>query len=164
MPTVRANPIKPRRKASSRNVRLEVLSELGKQGRILTREFKKTVETWNSKPRFQTKKGLNAREVSVTVFTDSDIYLFIDDGTDERWALMSEDWSSKTQPGVIGSRRGSGSVILRGRRAFQERGIAPREGIEARNFTVMISEKQTPIFQREVFKAIVRGIRKDFAT
>ena len=82
--------------------------------------------------------------------------LWLDDGTQVRWAVMSDDWQSKTVPGRIQSRRGGGHVRARGKRATQSarRG---KPGLEPRNVSINIAKERKQPFQASVNDAIERA-------
>lgn len=102
-------------------------------------DFGVVTQTWrgsskHGKPvfRIQARKR-NEREIS----TDNLVFKWVSGGTRVRYATMSGDWISKTQPNVIGSGAG------RGRRLFVSR-KHPRPGIKARNFAHVIVQKWNP--------------------
>lgn len=93
-------------------------------------DFRKTMQTWQThKSDVMIEKSEGKRVVSV----DNQIYSYINFGTDVRRALLTPDWVSKTQPGVIGSGAGAGLVVTASR-SFQF------PGIQARNFDEAIAE------------------------
>jgi len=140
-------------------IRLEMLNELRRQGRIFKNDFKATTRTWEHQPEFKEEIHLGANQASVTVTTNSDIYKFVDKGTRIRWALMSGNWKSKTRTGVIGSVRGRGRMVICGRRAMMKRRIKARPGIKARKFSSTIKTMRTPGFTRGMQNAIKRGLK-----
>lgn len=111
----------------------------------MAREFKKTVKTWNRKPKFAKKTSFKKGIASVTVGTDDRIYGFLDEGTDERWALMSQDFVAKTKTGWIGSSSGAGHVVVRGG-LMQKLGLPAQPGIEARLWGETITKQMRPGF------------------
>lgn len=143
-------------------IRLELLNALRAEGRDIKKEYEKTTKTWKRKPNFETLIGLTGKDASVLVGTDSSVYKFVDEGTRIRWALMSADWKSKTKPKKIGSTRGSGRVIIAGRRAMQRRNIKPRPGIKAREFSETIRKQRRKKFTRRMVKAMQQGAKKAF--
>ena len=94
-------------------------------------DFRKTMQTWTAhKSPVIIDKKPNER----TVYVRDQIYSYINFGTDVRRALLTPDWVSKTQPGVIGSSPGQGLVVAVSR-SFQF------PGIKARNFDEAIAER-----------------------
>lgn len=99
---------------------------------------------WNWKPehqpdfRVQWQKNYPSIELRVGCSSKYDIYLYIDKGTQIRWAVMSSDWESKTNPSRYQSYQGHGRVTARGRWYMQMLGMDARPGIEPRNFSEQI--------------------------
>lgn len=101
-------------------IRLALLTELGSIGGDIKRDFEKTTKTWKKKPKFVLVKGLKAGKVELLVYTNDEIYGYVDKGTkphliwagaytgkSEKTALMFPGtFSAKTIPGVIGSLSG----------------------------------------------------------
>lgn len=155
-------------KMNLKQVRLEVLNALRKEGRTVENEFKKTVATWSGeKPKFESLVGLERPPGSASVLTGPtgsnkalNKFKWLDEGTATRWALMSGDWRSKTKVGRLKSGSGSGRVVIAGRRAMQARGIAPRKGIEKRGWTPLIQKRRRKPFTRGMVKAMQKGASK----
>lgn len=156
-----------RKKADAKEIRLQILNELRKEGRRQVRELKKTIETWKGvRPGFDFLVGLT-RDGHASVLTGPVgpkfgvlKWFWLDQGTKIRWALMSRDWRSKTTRRSFSSRPGEGRAVLRGRRAMLAAGIGPRPGIEAREWTNLLMENRKRPFQRNMGKAVRRGTRK----
>ena len=114
-------------------------------------DFGVTVQTWKERPRFTIQITQRGERV---ISTDDLIFKFVSGGTRVRYATMSKDWISKTQPNVIGSGPG------RGRKMFVSR-AHPRPGIKARNFPHIIVQKWTPrlpaIFARMIRAELTHG-------
>jgi hypothetical protein len=116
-------------------------------------DFYKTTATWKDhKPQFEGKVQYAQGEASIIVHTGSEIYGYINAGTRVRYATMSNQFTPKTQPRVIGSTPGNGEM------AYVSRKVA-RPGIEARHFTDTIAEK----YQPEVANALVIAFNKSLA-
>ena len=100
--------------------------------------------------------------VEVSVSTDSKIWHWLDEGTSERWAVMREPFISKTQPGSIQAQQGVQTykngyyTVIRGRQAMQERNIAPRPGIEGRDFSGQIQD----VMANEIWDALDDVLRE----
>ena len=161
--------IKPQRLRVA-EIRQEILNEMRKEGTDQRRELNKTTRSWKGdKPKFETLIGLDRPPGGATVLTgptgsDDAVnkWRWLDEGTRIRWAVMSRDWRSKTRPGHFGSGSGSGRVVIAGRRAMQARNIRPRPGIEARNWSEILSKRRKQPFSRRMIQAIQRGARKAF--
>ena len=81
-------------------------------------DFEATIATWEHKPSFQiTKDGFKR-----IVFTKSEIYKDLNDGTKERHVIMTPGLQAKTIPHKLTSRVGKGGVL-----AFTKR---PMPGID----------------------------------
>lgn len=147
-------------------IRQEMLRALKEQGKETEREFDKTVATWNGdKPKFESLVNLTGDSAELlTGPTGSkkalDKFKFLDEGTRIRWAVMSKDWQSKTRRRFVGSGSGRGRVIIMGRRAMQRRRIAPRPGIEAREWTPTIQARRKPKFISAMLEASRRGAER----
>jgi hypothetical protein len=150
--------------------RLEILNQLRAEGRVQKKELDKTTRTWKGeKPKFETLVGLERPPGSASVLTgpsgsDKAVnkWVWLNGGTRIRWALMSKDWQSKTRPRWFGSGRGSGRVLIAGKRAMTRRGIAPRPGIEARGWSEDLQKRRKRPFTRGMVKAMQRASRKAF--
>ena len=98
-------------------IRLALLTELGSIGGDIKKDFEKTTKTWKKKPKFVLIKGLKKGLVELYVYTDDEVYAYVDKGTEphliwagaytgksEKTALaFPGTFSAKTIPGVIGS-------------------------------------------------------------
>lgn len=111
----------------------------------VTGDFKETFSTWESdKPVLRSSSEFgNDIVVKVFVFGDSKgtkKWIWLNGGTRVRYATMSQDWKSKTKPGVLKSGRGRGKVLYVNRRR-------PRPGIHAREWTLIIFKSRSPEFK-----------------
>lgn len=153
--------IKPATKFRSSTFRDEFRKAADQMSGQVKKDFEKTTATWKEKPEFETSVKVgnvaggklakqvtgSASGISLEVSTDSAIYLYLDEGTEVRYATMSKDFRAKTRPRFIGSRRG------RGRKLFVSK-KHPRPGIKAREFTKTIAKKWTPAFRDRMNKAM----------
>jgi hypothetical protein len=94
------------------------------------------------------------------VYTDYKIYAYVDGGTEKRYALMSDDWESKTTPGVLEPGEGQGIVELYGEGFKKVFGDNPRPGIVARDFSKQIYDIENPMFRRDMYNASRRAARR----
>lgn len=125
-------------------VEYQLSKELQREGEIVRRMYVSTTRTWFHKPNFTIEVNQSGENFTVTVYTDSKIYLAVDGGTDIRYDVMSIDFEPKTHPRVIGSRKGKGG------RAYV--GKDPRLGIEAREFTEEIADRRYQYFYNNMDK------------
>lgn len=106
-------------------------------------DFDVTTQTWKERPLFVITTPRIGRR---NVFTKSDIYRFVSRGTRVRYAVMTDGFSAKTTPGVIGSNVGKGGLSFVGKK--------PLPGIKARKFEPTVGlkwQKLMPaIFQRAI--------------
>lgn len=107
-------------------------------------------KTWQSHhPVFSREVRRENNRIYNTVYTDSDVFFWLNYGTSKRFAVLSSDWSSKTSVGSLVAGAGSGSVIGISKIAMA--------GIKARKWTELVQERLTPEFvtemQRVAFEA-----------
>ena len=112
------------------------------------KELEKTTQTWKRKPQFLR----TVKQYSFIVSTTSDVYIWLNDGTRTRYAVMTPDFVSKTKPRWIGSRLGQGGLSH-----FNFRN--PRSGIQARAWTDTIKldykpSKKMLLYAREELKGV----------
>lgn len=139
--------------------RLESLNAMRKTGTKIRADFRKTTATWKGDaPDFEEVISLTAPGPTLVVGpTGSDHgaakWRWLDEGTAVRYATMSPDWASKTTPKVIGSGSGAGKVLY-------VKKDQPRDGIEAREWTVVITEKWRKPFKADQEQALSRARKK----
>lgn len=138
----------------------EIHKELRNQGQISKRMLEKVGKTWSKKPTFTVKAYTRGLDTGVEVTTKDQRFKWLNEGTKTRWAVMSRDFSPKTTHRTIGSRVGSGRVIIRGKSAMTKRNIAPRPGIKAREWTDEVVLRRKKHFEKAMQAAIRRGLRK----
>ena len=147
-----------------RAVSTKLLAELKKEGEIVKRAFERTTATWvygdhwarrgeATLPVFEIEIGQRGSEHFVFITTDSKIYQYINNGTDERFATMPKGYRSKSQPRVIGSRGGGGMPLYVNKKVR-------RKGIEAREFVDEIADRREKYFYDRMYKAIDKIFEK----
>ena len=158
-------PIIPKRVLSSRKVRGTILAAMQRLERIYMADFEATVDSWDTPVDFESNIRFAGGDATLEVFTDNPIYSYLNDGTSIRWAVMNNPFEPKTSKGVIGSGPGARTynkageyTAIRGRQAMLKRGIPPRPGIEAREFTIAISNKNFATFVNTINDAVRRGL------
>ena len=127
--------------------------------RRMQKDMQATVATWATQPQIVAQFRFSGGVARIRVYTTDKRWNWLNKGTDIRWALMSNDWISKTTPGFLGSGSGAGFVVARGAGAMKRMGFKnPLPGIEARGWTPIIVE----IYQGEldiiVREAVIRGV------
>lgn len=154
-------------------VRLTLLNGIRKFGTKVKKRYRETTRTWETKPRFETVvslKGIGGEKgPTVMVYTDSQIYGWVDYGTgeaaghggkypiwagyytgksDKRVLAFPSVFEPKTVPNVIGSGSGyKGEVDT-----FTP--YVEHPGIEPRRFTEIISEEMMPVFEEDMAQAM----------
>lgn len=151
-------------------IRLELLNELRKQGRLSAAELRKCVRTWRDKPKFKdpapSLKGGNA---SVTVapsgsedavnhwnWTDEGTRAHIIEAKRAPMLRFRGGWKAKTSPGVIGSgqSKSSGGWVSKKR--------VHHKGTKARKFTETVGKLRSREFDEAMQKAVMRGAQKAY--
>jgi hypothetical protein len=112
-------------------------------------QFQKTTRTWKGKPAWTKKITKTPLVIEGEVFTESDIYRYVSEGTRIRYATMTPDFVPKTVSGFIGSRAGRGGLLFVNKRR-------PRPGIKARQFAESVADKLGPYFYRYMEMALDR--------
>lgn len=149
-------------KMNIKQVREELLKAAKNEAREVKKLYEQTVSTWQGdKPDFESLIEVGSNDVTIlTGPTGSGLgvnkFRWLDEGTSKRWALMSSNWSSKTKPGVLKSGRGSGRVVVVGKRRMKR----PRPGIKARGWTEQIGKQRSKKFIQRMIKAKNKGLDK----
>lgn len=154
-------PIRPK-KLKIDAFRLEFLTAMHEIEREVLKEFKKTTETWDHQPEWETAISLVGGP-SVLVGTDDEIYRWVNDGVPEHDIVpkkaggvlaFKRGYKAKTSVGVIASRRGGKF----GKRVVREYVTHP--GIEARNFDKVIKKAYEKRFKKRIEKAMKIAVQK----
>jgi hypothetical protein len=163
-----ARVIKSERTRRDDAVRTQVLSVLRKYERKMVKDFEKTTQTWTGEtPTFDSKISFPrvGKEMSIWAGAVNDgsfgwrKFNWINKGTSIRYAVLSDDWISKTFPGRLAATEGQGEVLIAGR-AMIEEGYPPEPGLEERDFDKQIRELHLKDFQKDMKAAVARGLRR----
>lgn len=174
MPSIQVSGFVPKELINVDAVRLELLNAFRAEGRMIRKELRQTVRTWNHKVKFEMKVSLRRATATgfIAVWTDDEIFGYVNDGTrphimgpitpkPPRRALRIPTGGSrpKTRPGKLTSSRGGAKgpfIYRKSTKAF----VHP--GGRARNFTDVITRRieRTNRFQKRLDLAISRGIAK----
>lgn len=127
--------------------------EMTREAGIVQRAFERTVATWDTPVKFYLERSRHGNEFSFTVYTDSDIYRYINDGTAVRHALMPADYRPKSQVRVIGSRSGGGMPLKISKSIV-------RPGIAAREYVDEIANRREEFFYRNMERIYYDTIAK----
>jgi len=142
-------------------VRLEALNAMRKMGTQVRADFTRTTETWEHKPDFEQSVSLKAPGPTLTVWTDNEIYGYVNDGTrphiirrkNAPMLAFKTGFYPKTFPGVIGSVKGGSFAPW----AFAKEVNHP--GTEPRKFDKTIKDKWQPIFFTRMTAAIKQAVK-----
>lgn len=100
-------------------------------------------KTWkNHSVTFSRELKREGNRIYNVIYTDSDVYFWLNYGTKERFAILSRDWQSKTSVRSLVAGEGSGQVVGLSRTALA--------GIKAREWTQVVEEKLAPEFATEM--------------
>jgi hypothetical protein len=74
-------------------------------------------------------------------------WIYLEEGTKIRWAVMSKGFRPKTRRAFLGSSKGKGGAVIAGKRAMMARNIRPRPGIQARNWLAEVNKLRSRKFK-----------------
>ncbi len=151
--------IKPKA-LNKKGMRLALLNAIRKQGTVIKKEFEKTTATWEKPVKFEQITSLRGPGPELLVFTDNEIYGYVNDGTrphpifPKKAKALRFQWGGKgsytpkTAPRVIGSKAGgsSGPIV--------HRPYVQHPGTEGRHFDEEIEKLMRPRFKRAMEKAM----------
>ena len=143
-------------------LRLALLNAMRREATAIKKDFDATVKTWDHSVKFEQVISLAGGGPQVLVGTDDEVYRYVDEGTKPHDIVPKKPggilvfpgtFTSKTVPGVIGSRAGykGGEIIKRPR--------VHHPGTKARRFTEIIKGKWEKRFKsdmEDVMKAAAR--------
>jgi hypothetical protein len=141
-----------------KGIKGKIEDALTAEGKDIKADLAKTTNSWTgTKPRWRVDRIVSGDQIGTHVYPDQGTeggrtWMFLDQGTRIRWALMSKNWKSKTRPGDLSSGPGGGYVIVAGKRFMQAHGIAPRPGIQARKWSEMVQKARSGPFIRRMDK------------
>lgn len=142
------------------------LRDAGKQiEREMLRDFRRTTDTWQHKPEFQSMVDVSGANVTVLVGTDDPIYKFVDQGTRAhiiepkraRALAFQGRYTPKTMPRVLASVAGGSS----GKTVFRRFVIHP--GTKPRHFTDEIFKFHSKLAPQYVERHLERWAGKKYA-
>lgn len=135
-----------------REIRGYLLNALKESEKGTREDLAAVTRTWRHKPRFITLFRFAGGDVFLNVVTDDAIFIWLNDGTRVRYAHMTRNFKRKSEPRFIGSNPGAGGL------AYVSTRVPPEPGIQAREWTTVIQEKQQTALNQRVNDAIVRGL------
>jgi len=156
--------IRPRRdyRVLGEKLARQLEAQLEEDAAGIQADYEATVATWDHPVEFQTRILSAAGSRVAYVFTDDEIYKYVDFGTAPHIIMarhrmkpltFQTGYRAKTQPGVIGSRAG-GSYGDTARAL-----VVHHPGTEPRNFTRTIQEK----WQKDIPKGMADVVRNGVA-
>ncbi len=134
-------------------VQTEWKKALREQGKQNKRQYEKTTDTWSHHVTFNIRTNFSADNWYVDTFARNRIYWFVHESVSVMRGVLSPDWSPKTQPRVLGSGAGSGRLLY----ASKQISLPP---YPARKFTETIIKEEEPAFEKRMYEASLRGVRK----
>ena len=142
-------------------VRLEALNAMRKMGTPIRRDFARTTNTWKNKPKFEQSISLKAPGPTLTVWTDNEIYGYVNDGTKGRWIeakkapylMFKRTFIPKTLPGALSSVPGGSFPPWAKMKKVWNPGIRPRK------FDKTIKDKWQPKFTVAMNAAIKKAVK-----
>lgn len=142
-------------------MRLALLNGMRKFGTQVKKEYEKTTETWEHKPKFDYEISLDSQGPTLVAGVSSggkaaEIYRYVNEGTRPHVILpkgvhplaFQIGYNAKTSPGLISSKAGGsyGEVVY-------ARGVM-HPGTEPRNFDEAIAKQMQPRFKRAMEDAM----------
>lgn len=128
------NPLKQFNMQAVKLAEKAALDEAQKQALVLVN---KTTSTWDTQPRFTARRVTNADGGSVIIVSSSMVWMWLDQGTKVRYAVMTKGFKAKTKVGVLYSYQGAGKVGTVNTKK-------PRPGIKARGWSQAIMAQVAP--------------------
>lgn len=150
--TLVAKRIRPPRLRIDR-FRFLALRAMDNRATKIMQDFLKTVETWQEeRPNFTRALGTRGGNLEVLVGPSGNTkgvqkWVWLNEGTKVRYAVMTRDFIAKTKPGTFSSGPGKGG------KAFMSL-TNPRPGIQPRGWTKKGKDKHEPRFKRDIEKVM----------
>ena len=141
-------------------VRGHLLAVLQNYSVKIKKDFEATTATWKDhNPVFTKTIKFAGGNITLQVTTKDEVWTYLNEGTDRRWALMSHDFMPKTVPRQLTSYAGAGTVLYRGPAEMKAAGIGwAQPGIEARMWTKTVIDLYHGAIVRDLRAAVLKGI------
>jgi len=155
MPIILLKPI-GKGKFNLKSIKGLVEKELRAEAKEQLKLLQKPTDSWKgSKPRFKSIVIATPKQIGAHTFADLGTeggkkFMWLDEGTKVRWAVMSGDWRSKTRVGSWKSGGGKGRVVIYGRGAMMKRKMKARPGIKARGWTKLATQERKIPFRNRM--------------
>jgi hypothetical protein len=111
-------------------------------------DLEQTTENWDHQVDFTIESEVSGDKVEYTIGTDDKIWWWLNDGTSVRYANLSSDYVRHTNPNTLVSGPGAGRMTYVSRKT-------PHDGIQARNWTEIISDRHQDKFTDKLLKGIL---------
>ena len=134
-------------------VRKEWRAAMAEETKDIKKEYEKTTKTWDTDVTFHMKVRPTKNGEEGTVWSTNRIYWFVHESIKVMRGVLSNDWSPKTQPGVLGSGSGSGRLLYASKKIS-------KPPYEAREFTDEIIKVRQKSFEERMRKATIVGARR----
>ena len=149
----------PKGVLSPKQIRAYILNAALRTGRDMETHIASITDEWrhtvprDKKPKIRYAGG----DALVSIHIYDEVFWYLNDGTDERWAVMGTGFTPKTRVGILKSGSGAGNPdpVMRGRRHMK----APKPGIEARNWVVLIEGRTEIDLKRRIDEAIQKSLK-----
>lgn len=99
--------------------------------------YRRTTTTWSHRPKWVARR----RKDGWTIYVSTNIYRFLDQGTEVRYATMTRDFKAKTRVGQFASYNGRGGLAY-------VNTAKPKPGIAARGWTLKVAVEVEKIIKR----------------
>lgn len=142
-------------KKFNKNALTGVVNTVAKQFSVdAKKELLQPTSTWDHSVFFKQKIVTTRSKVTVSVFTEDNIYRFLDEGTRVRYATMTPNFSPKTRVRSLKASVGSGGLLYVSR-------LKPHRGIKARQFVILVKESQekklVPLFNNALRIGVIKS-------
>jgi hypothetical protein len=153
MPTVLYRFIAPK-PLSERSVRANLLNVVKKYEKILNKEFNEIVAPFSHQVNFTSEVGYEGGNVRAAVYTDDEVFGYLEYGTSVRYATMKKGFQRKTEPGQLATSPGdpSSEWVKFVSTKF------PHKGLTERRYTKLLREKYGDNFVSDIRRALHDGL------
>jgi hypothetical protein len=149
---------------SSNRVRARILNALKQQGQRGAANFMPlTTRFWDDPPKFDYALRYSGGQPRLLIFPTGTLtqvgkWYWLNYGTKERWAVMTNPFKAKTSVGSLSNTRGVGRMNYVMNKKMNKKKNKPKPGIQARNWHLLIQRKMQPDFTRKMNEAIRKGL------
>lgn len=138
-------PVKP---FKTRSMNAYLLNALKASASDINADFQATVSTWTHSVGFSVKVMYKGADARILAWTGDYVWNLLNTGTHRRYARAAFGFTPKSRVRFIGAMPGSGMMIP---------SRIPLPGIKAREWTLVIREKNEKTFNQRIVAAIYRG-------